>query len=282
MKQSLERNTVKSRMYALVGLMSLLVAEGCSSGPKIVGTVRDFVDRPLPGVVVSIDGSAFRATTDSAGKYEIEYAPGEVHLTFTKDNTKDKWQPETLVLKLATATKFPAADIKLFPIPFIGLLIQDGQVLAGHVNDRDVAWTQANPHGSFRDMRRANFQKRGDDPYGLLVQTHEVWSIDASGLQIRVAAHRPFQLVQGKESLPVHLVRVGNDAQLADYWTTPASFGAQQNVNFVPDDVQEKSQIRIHSASLGTGIYAYVPMQRVRDGRDAIVGGGSIIAFEVK
>jgi hypothetical protein len=84
-------------------------------GPKaqIVGDVSDGFGAPLSNVAVSIEGTAFTASTSGRGHYGIQYVPGKIKLSFNKDG----YLPVVLDLEIATESKFPAHLITLIKIP---------------------------------------------------------------------------------------------------------------------------------------------------------------------
>ena len=84
-------------------------------GPKaqIVGDVSDGFGVPLSDVVVSIEGTAFTASTSGRGHYGIQYVPGKIKLSFNKDG----YFPVVLDLEIATESKFPAHLVTLVKIP---------------------------------------------------------------------------------------------------------------------------------------------------------------------
>jgi hypothetical protein len=97
-------------------LLTLSVVAGVptdAGAQQIRGKVIDNFGQGIGGVRVSIVGSAYQASTNSSGAYEIRYAPG----TFTVSFQRVGYTPGTLPLSLASPTAFPAQTITLHLIP---------------------------------------------------------------------------------------------------------------------------------------------------------------------
>lgn len=95
------------------GLLGIaLLAVGCQ-GPSIEGKVVDPFQKPLRDVAISIEKSAYQATTDSSGGYSLKYAPG----VFTIRYAKPSFTTVRLELTLTEKTLFQAQAAVLYPIP---------------------------------------------------------------------------------------------------------------------------------------------------------------------
>ena len=72
---------------ARVAALAFLVAAftGCSKKPEVTGEVLDGFGKPLPGATVTIAQTTFATTTDNGGRYAVEYVPGKVLVTVTKE-----------------------------------------------------------------------------------------------------------------------------------------------------------------------------------------------------
>lgn len=80
---------------------------------KIEGQVFDNFNQPLEGVIVTIANSTFQATTDSEGSYSIDYVPGSINLSYTKQG----YTSGNLNLDITRKESFPAQKIVLIKIP---------------------------------------------------------------------------------------------------------------------------------------------------------------------
>lgn len=95
------------RLFFLLNLIPFL--SGCSDS-RIDGYVQNGIGEPLSGVAVTIEKSRFDANTDSEGRYSIDYAPGPIRLSFTKDG----YATEVLDLNIQEKVRYPAKTINLF------------------------------------------------------------------------------------------------------------------------------------------------------------------------
>ncbi len=114
-------------MSKLVLLAScLVVACGADeSQARISGLVVDHAGRPLPGANVSIEQSAYKATSGPDGRYTIPFAPGTFKVVYTMDGMTRTSVEHSIQGEVA----FPAADIQLYPKPAeagVYLLTDDG------------------------------------------------------------------------------------------------------------------------------------------------------------
>jgi hypothetical protein len=102
------------RKIAHATALILLIAglAGCKSA-QVTGEVRDGFGNPLPGATVSVDKTTFTATTDTYGRYGVEYVPGKVLVGFAKAG----YTSQSLALDIATETKYPAQAVTLYKLP---------------------------------------------------------------------------------------------------------------------------------------------------------------------
>ena len=104
--------TFRSYLVLIVSVIPLIFLSACSS-QQIHGKVLDLFGKGIEGVSVTIGGSPFSARTDSSGECSIDYAPGVLHLRFSKL----RYTTQALDLTLAQKADFPAEMIMLYPIP---------------------------------------------------------------------------------------------------------------------------------------------------------------------
>ena len=108
-------NYTRQGMRSIILLLATVVLSGCdfAGNEYIEGTVVDMFGNPLEGVVIKISNSAFETTTDSDGAYALDYVPGALNITYTKDGyTSDK-----LDIELHQKAHFPAQEVTLYTIP---------------------------------------------------------------------------------------------------------------------------------------------------------------------
>jgi hypothetical protein len=102
----------------LFALCAHLVAGSCRRSPPapeavIEGEVLDNFGRPVRGAVATIRDSAFRATTNERGRFELPFAPG----SFTLQIEADHCTPFTRDLQVTQAVRYPLGAKMLFRIP---------------------------------------------------------------------------------------------------------------------------------------------------------------------
>lgn len=92
---------------------SLFMMSGCSGKKQVEGIVQDLFGNGVEGVSVQVIKSRFATTTDKAGHYSVDYAPG----TFTINFSKPGYTTHKLDLTIQEKTKFPAETVVMYPIP---------------------------------------------------------------------------------------------------------------------------------------------------------------------
>ena len=86
---------------------------GCSTKAEVKGQVTDGFGKPLPGASISVQNTTFGATTDSAGRYAVEYVPGRILVTIAKEG----YTSQSLALDIATKAQYPAQPVTLYKVP---------------------------------------------------------------------------------------------------------------------------------------------------------------------
>ena len=79
----------------------------------VSGTVVDIFGKPLPGVVVHIKGTQFRAITGNDGAYSCEYVPGKFEMLYEREG----YFPTERQREVGGAANFPAEMVALIRIP---------------------------------------------------------------------------------------------------------------------------------------------------------------------
>lgn len=100
------------RSKVLVVVLASLAAAGCKKA-RINGRVVDNFGKPVPAATISIDGTAFRATTDDKGEYSIDYVPGN----FMVNVSHDGFTSASRGFQLAQKDEVPADSVLLFRLP---------------------------------------------------------------------------------------------------------------------------------------------------------------------
>lgn len=100
-------------MVAFLALGSLVGCGIVAPRAVIVGQVVDQAGRPLEGVAVTVQQSAYAATTGVNGRYEVDFAPGAFVVQYAKPGMTTILVNHTI----QAATEFPAANIELLTIP---------------------------------------------------------------------------------------------------------------------------------------------------------------------
>jgi hypothetical protein len=98
---------------SLAGWFLLILVMGCSPEPLVTGQVFDEFGKPVVGAIVQIQGTTFRDTTDSTGKYSVSYVPGN----FAVDVQKQGFTSAHFALNIASPMQYPAAPVTLIPLP---------------------------------------------------------------------------------------------------------------------------------------------------------------------
>src|SRR5438128_2148462 len=68
--------------FVILCLATLSLA-ACTPNTQMSGVVKDNFGAAIEGVKVTVDNTAYTATTDKAGKYTVAYDPGAVNIRFT-------------------------------------------------------------------------------------------------------------------------------------------------------------------------------------------------------
>lgn len=182
-----------SRIITLAFVTMALVS--CSTKPEVQGIVLDGFGKPLPGATVTVHNTTFATTTDSAGRYAVEYVPGMIVVT----QTKEGYTSHSLALNIATKAKYPAQNVTLYKIPadrgvfaFAGTgytALQKGQVRS---ETPPVAWNappaaatytvtgsfvaiQGGAELTFLDNQAGVPQIYGVGPGGVILKHQESW-----------------------------------------------------------------------------------------------------------
>jgi hypothetical protein len=102
------------KIFLLLMTALLLAIFFCScAAKKIEGQVFDNFNQPLEGVIVTIVNSTFQAITDSKGYYRIDYVPGSINLSYTKQG----YTSENINLDIMRKESYPVQKIVLNKIP---------------------------------------------------------------------------------------------------------------------------------------------------------------------
>jgi hypothetical protein len=99
-----------SARLAVVALLAALI--GCSK-PVVKGTVVDVFKKPLPDAAVAIEGTSFSTTTNSYGKYALQFVPGQFKVVAKRDG----YTTSSITFNVSESAEVPAADIMLYPQP---------------------------------------------------------------------------------------------------------------------------------------------------------------------
>lgn len=92
--------------------LALLGLAGCYRS-AVRGEVVDFDEETLPGVAVSVEGTAFQDVTNGVGRYSVRYYPGAVRLHFSKTG----YTPALLDLKAEGLWPVDAPKVTLWRLP---------------------------------------------------------------------------------------------------------------------------------------------------------------------
>lgn len=92
----------------LIGAFAAALS-ACSQ-PRVTGQVLDGSGKPLSGATVNVENTTFTTITDDAGRYSVEYIPGKVQVSITKQG----YTSERLALEIATKATYPAQSVKLY------------------------------------------------------------------------------------------------------------------------------------------------------------------------
>lgn len=92
---------------------SLFMMSGCSGKKQVEGIVQDLFGNGVEGVSVQVIKNRFTTTTDKAGHYSVDYAPG----TFTINFSKPGYTTHKLDLTIQEKTIFSTETVVMYPIP---------------------------------------------------------------------------------------------------------------------------------------------------------------------
>ena len=204
--------------------------QGLAEGPRIRGVVRDLTGDPLAGVSVIASGQAFRATTDAAGKYELEYSPGKFMVRFVKDGMA----AEPLPFDLAELRAVMADPVTMIPIPrdddpYVWI----GGRIAGltrreveRIQDPPVVGAAPNPRGAkpFLEIHRVGLPAIKDAPK--VAGKPRVLLRSRRGLMSTSAVNNDWTITR--------LTRVGNEKMLAPALGPNSAVMVKINM-YVPD-----------------------------------------------
>jgi hypothetical protein len=84
---------------------------------QVEGRVIDLFSKPVQGATVSIQGLRFSAQTDENGTYVLDYVPGKIVITVSKEGYKPASEGGSLDLTVATLTRVPVDDLVLVRLP---------------------------------------------------------------------------------------------------------------------------------------------------------------------
>ena len=104
-----------ARILLLLAVLAFLACRRAPPAPVAVieGEVIDNFGRPVRGAVATIRDSAFRATTNERGRFELPFAPGSFSLHIEADHCI----PFTRDLQVTQAMRYPLGTKMLFRIP---------------------------------------------------------------------------------------------------------------------------------------------------------------------
>lgn len=97
------------RLFCMIMLAMLPLVSFGSAKDVIDGYVQDQTGQPLMGVEVGIKKTRFKASTNDKGFYAINYAPGPIQLTFSKEGYRDG----ALSIEIQAKSYFPAENVTL-------------------------------------------------------------------------------------------------------------------------------------------------------------------------
>jgi len=96
-----------------VFMLGAILFTSCSKNERIEGKVQDVFGNSLSDVTVKIEKSTFSAKTDGSGQYSLDYVPGSINLTFSKNG----YTTRNLSLDIQQKAYFPTETMVLYPIP---------------------------------------------------------------------------------------------------------------------------------------------------------------------
>ncbi len=104
---------IKSRAAVIVAVLSVAVLLSTCAKQQLVGKTTDVFGHALAGVSVKVEKTGFQTTSDSAGDYALDYAPGAFALVFSKAG----FTTMRLDLNIAQLTRMPVETAILYPVP---------------------------------------------------------------------------------------------------------------------------------------------------------------------
>lgn len=94
--------------------IALLIFVSCDAQQaSIIGVVKDISGNPIEGVNIQIENMKNSVTTDSTGKYKIEYIPGDLVIQYSRNCFFEN----TVNVSISVKEKYPMKDIILKPKP---------------------------------------------------------------------------------------------------------------------------------------------------------------------
>lgn len=221
--------------------LPLVFLVGCSPEPLVTGQVVDEFGKPVVGATVQVQGTTFRGSTDSGGKYSVPYVPGN----FTVDIQKQGFTSAEFSLNIASPMRYPAASVTLIPIPPI-----PGFYLFGRSDYQSVYY------GSYIAARVVdNVQRIGVLDFAFKDQE---FSLSTGGKSVPAfsSGHLKF-LDSVSPTTDFKLVRVGENGRIL-YRKHFMDGTVKDSISIIPEQIKIVDQVLIRETDLGPGHYAYV------------------------
>jgi len=89
-----------------------LVITGCEK-KVFVGKVLNPLGEGISGVVVQVEGSKFKSTTDKNGIYSLDYIPSKMKIQFSKTG----FSRHSIEKDIHKKERYPLPDVTLYPMP---------------------------------------------------------------------------------------------------------------------------------------------------------------------
>jgi len=231
----------------VAGLTGLLLITGCG-GKNIEGSVRDNFGNPLAEVTVAINNSAFSAITNHNGVYKIDYVPGDISLTYSKEGFTDA----AATLNISQKAKYPMKDVVLIKIPQKG-----GIFLVGE--DDYIALAKVAVKTKTEEYR---FSWNGP-----LKRTW--YSIDTSNLTEIAGTARIAAFADAVPSR-LRLQQVDSEGQVGE--AVAYYMGPKDVFNIIEEEVFQMEGFTIRRAPLDPGIYCFLTVGTTLMGAAVLMG----------
>jgi hypothetical protein len=207
----------------------------------VVGEVHDGFGKPLGDVEISMQTTAYKATTGSNGRYAVPFAPGKFTMSFQRLG----YSTYSVTQEISVETTVPLATVTLYKRPpeqgvwFFGssdyVQIRQGRLVTARGKPRDSGW-----------LLQTNYQLGNDFT--------------------RLSQQKVYRFLDSSPA-PLALFKVSAEGVLAarlERW-----FESQIRGTRIKDETKRvEDGMTVREASLGQGRYAYVkvdPEGRISD-----------------